>query len=333
MNGMDNGTTLVNGHRDTGGMTPAVRPLVLANLPAAWPPNAGHGEAPAVLPEPSPETVTDDAEPARHLRDYPWPLLIIAAPAAVAIWSGWVGLGEMCGFGPIHPLPGIADSFTINTAITLPIGVEAYGAYALAVWLGAKKIGPKTRRWARVSAVGALALGCLGQVAFHLLSAAAVVQAPWPVVTAVSCLPVVSLALAAALAHMIRADVRGDAAGDLDGEESPPEVTVPDAPEVTPETSVQVTPAPVSGQAPGRFPDPVSGHPEVTGPAAPQVRSRRKVQVRPARISDADLKEEIRPLLEADPAVSVSAAAKQLGRGRDRVRPLLEQMRAENGRQ
>jgi hypothetical protein len=24
-----------------------------------------------------------------------WPLLLIAAPAAVAIWSGWVGLGEL----------------------------------------------------------------------------------------------------------------------------------------------------------------------------------------------------------------------------------------------
>ena len=49
----------------------------------------------------------------------------------MAIWSGSVGLGGLCGFGPIHPLPRIADSFTINTAITLPVGVEAYGAYAL----------------------------------------------------------------------------------------------------------------------------------------------------------------------------------------------------------
>jgi hypothetical protein len=145
-------------------------------------------------------------------RDYPWPLLVIAAPAAVAIWSGWVGLGEMCGFGPIRPLPGIAPAVVINTAITLPVGVEAYGAYALAVWLGAKKISARTRRWARNSALGALALGCLGQVTFHLLSAASWVHAPWPVVTAVSCLPVVSLALAAALAHMIRADARQDSA-------------------------------------------------------------------------------------------------------------------------
>lgn|GEM_PF-2426801 len=51
-----------------------------------------------------------------------WPLVLIAAPAAVAVWSGWVGLGELCGFGIIHPLPGIWDTLRINTAITLPIG-------------------------------------------------------------------------------------------------------------------------------------------------------------------------------------------------------------------
>ena len=39
-----------------------------------------------------------------------WPLFLIAAPAAVAVWSGWVGLGEMCGFGPVDLLPGIGDA-------------------------------------------------------------------------------------------------------------------------------------------------------------------------------------------------------------------------------
>lgn len=307
MNGMDNGT-LVNGHE-----------LVIPQLGTTLrlPSRTGHDVAPAVSPEP----VTADAEPARN---YPWPLLVIAAPAAVAIWSGWVGLGEMCGFGPIHPLPGIADSFTINTAITLPIGVEAYGAYALAVWLGAKKIGARTRRWARVSAVGALALGCLGQVAFHLLSAARVVAAPWPVVTAVSCLPVVSLALAAALAHMIRADVSDGTEGDPADGETPPEITAGTVPEATPEPPVQVTPVPVSSQAPAVIPS----QPEPSVPSVRQVRSRSKVQVKSARISDADLKDEIRSALAAGTAPSVSAVAKTLGRGRDRVRPLLEEVRA-----
>jgi len=64
-----------------------------------------------------------------------WPLLLIASPAAVAVWSGWVGLGSLCGFGVVHPLPGIWDGLRLNTAITLPIGVESYGAYALGTWL------------------------------------------------------------------------------------------------------------------------------------------------------------------------------------------------------
>ena len=137
-------------------------------------------------------------------RTYPWPLLLIAAPAAVAIWSGWVGLGGMCGFGPVNLLPGIGGGFHVNTAITLPVGVEAYGTYGLKVWLN-----PGTpdgaRAWARRSALGALILGALGQVIYHLLAAAGAVRAPWPVVVLVSCMPVATVAFAAALWHLTHA--------------------------------------------------------------------------------------------------------------------------------
>ena len=93
-----------------------------------------------------------------------WPLFLIAAPAAVAVWSGWVGLGTLCGFGIVHPLPGIVPGFQLDTAITLPIGVEAYGAYALGAWLRPRVPGT-ARKFARSSAIGALLLGMLGQVA------------------------------------------------------------------------------------------------------------------------------------------------------------------------
>jgi len=131
-----------------------------------------------------------------------WPLALIACPAAVAIWSGWVGLGGLCGFGPLHPLPGLVDGFTINTAITLPIGVEAYGAYALRAWL-APGAPESARDFARFSAIGALALGMCGQVIYHLLSAVHATRAPWPVVVLVSCIPVATLGMAAALTHML----------------------------------------------------------------------------------------------------------------------------------
>ena len=132
-----------------------------------------------------------------------WPLFLIAAPAAIAVWSGWVGLGTLCGFGVIHPLPGIWDALKLNTAITLPIGVEAYGSYALAAWLS-PATPHRARRFARWSAMGSLALGMAGQVAYHLLNAAHAVRAPWAVVVLVSCLPVVTLGFGGSLAHMLR---------------------------------------------------------------------------------------------------------------------------------
>ncbi len=133
-----------------------------------------------------------------------WPLFLIAAPAAVAVWSGWVGLGALCGFGPVRLLPGISG-LTINTAITLPVGVEAYGAYALGAWLN-PSTRPGARKFARRSALGALALGMTGQVIYHLLAASGATRAPWPVVVLVSCMPVVTLGFGAALTHLLRAE-------------------------------------------------------------------------------------------------------------------------------
>src|SRR5262249_18944052 len=129
---------------------------------------------------------------ASKVRARRWPLFLIAAPAAVAVWSGWVGLGELCGFGIIRPLPGIMDRFHLNTAITLPIGVEAYAAFALGAWLAPLEVPQRARRFARRSAIGALVLGMTGQVAYHLLAAAHAAMAPIPVVVLVSCLPVVT---------------------------------------------------------------------------------------------------------------------------------------------
>lgn len=142
-----------------------------------------------------------DNQPGQRIRR--WPLFLVAAPAAVSIWSGWVGLGQLCGFGIVHPLPGILDGLRLNTAITLPVGVEAYGAYALGAWLTPGTSGA-ARRFAKRSAVGSLALGMLGQVAYHLMSAAHATRAPWSVTVLVACLPVVTLGFGAALTHLLR---------------------------------------------------------------------------------------------------------------------------------
>ncbi|MFC9999663.1 hypothetical protein [Nocardia sp. NPDC127526] len=157
-----------------------------------------------------------------------WPVLLMALSAFVAIWSGWVGLGEATGFGVVRPFPGISE-FELNTAITLPIGVEAYASYALYVWLSGRARSEATHEFAKWSAFGSLALGAAGQIAYHLLvqsqadeirdrqavadatakaagHAAAKVHAiaPWWITTFVSCLPVIVVGMGAALAHMVR---------------------------------------------------------------------------------------------------------------------------------
>lgn len=170
---------------------------------------------PAVVAvQPAPQVTVDGypgtpAKPAPGKRAAVWPVVLLAAPAFVAVWSGWVGLGKLTGFGMVDLLPGIVDPgswATIDSAITLPIGVETYAAYALYVWLSGR-VPDRVRRFARWSAIASLIVGALGQVAYHLLVAAGVTGAPWQITTAVACLPVAVLGMGAALAHLVREDV------------------------------------------------------------------------------------------------------------------------------
>lgn len=143
-----------------------------------------------------------------------WPVLLLALPAFVAVWSGWVGIGRMTGFGLVNLLPGLVDDdkwSTIDTAITLPIGVEAYAAYALWVWLSGRG-SERARRFARRSAIGSLIIGAVGQIAYHLMVAAEIQtnEAPWPITMLIACLPVVVVGVGAGLAHIVQADRSSD---------------------------------------------------------------------------------------------------------------------------
>jgi len=101
----------------------------------------------------------------------------------------------------------IWPSLHLDTAITLPVGVEAYAAYALRAWLPSEHtVSTRTRRFAKWSAMFSFALGMAGQVAYHLLAQAGAARAPWPITTIVSCLPVLVLAMGTVLAHMLCAD-------------------------------------------------------------------------------------------------------------------------------
>jgi hypothetical protein len=104
-------------------------------------------------------------------------------------------------------LPGIWPSLRLDTALTLPVGVECYAAYALRAWLAADPaISDQTRRFARASAVFSFALGMAGQVSFHLMDQDKITRAPWAITTLVSCLPVLVLGMGTVLAHMLRED-------------------------------------------------------------------------------------------------------------------------------
>lgn len=176
--------------------------------------------APAV---PSNRDATLDAEPAGEKASPPlqaagsglhhparppraWPLGLIGLAAAVAVWGGWVDLGRATGFGMVQPLPGLVDGLWINTAIVLPIGIEAYGGYALRTWLSAAVLSERTRRYAFWSALASLVVGAGAQVASHLMKAVNITVAPWGVTVVVSCVPVVVLGLATGLATLVRQD-------------------------------------------------------------------------------------------------------------------------------
>jgi hypothetical protein len=60
----------------------------------------------------------------KHHRPFQADTIAAYADAAEgAVWSGWVGIGQMTGFGEIRPLPGIWDSLYIDAAVSSPSSV------------------------------------------------------------------------------------------------------------------------------------------------------------------------------------------------------------------
>lgn len=144
-----------------------------------------------------------------------WPLAAMSVPAMLAIWSGWVGLGEMTGYGPVKILPGIAD-VTVNTAIALPVGVEIFAVTTMSVWFSPAPLRVRTRRTAMVLSLVSALLGLAGQVGYHVLVAGGTKTAPDWLTMFVACLPVLIVVCAAALFHMVSADRQDHVDGSLE---------------------------------------------------------------------------------------------------------------------
>lgn len=175
---------------------------------------------------------------------YPrWPVVLLAGSAFVAIWGGWVELGRMSGFGPVNLLPGIADLY-VDLAITLPLGMEVYAAYAMGAWLTRKPITSAARTFAKWSALVSLTVGGAGQVAYHLLAEANIDHAPWQVVVIVACVPVAVLGMASLLAHHLHDPSDRPAAPEA-GHAEAPEAGHAEAPDATATDDVPAIIAPL----------------------------------------------------------------------------------------
>jgi hypothetical protein len=161
-------------------------------------------ESPSAEQAPTEPQTGPSPIPVRQAR--PWPLILIGLAAAVAVWDGWVELGQLTGFGMVQPLPGLFDDLRINTAIVLPLGIEAYGGYALRTWLSSAVLSDRTRSFARWSAIASLVVGAGAQVASHLMRASNLTTAPPLVTVLVACVPVLVLGLATGLATLVKRD-------------------------------------------------------------------------------------------------------------------------------
>jgi len=91
---------------------------------------------------------------------------------------------------------------TVNTAVTLPIGLETYAAYALHAALNTTRPG-RLRNFAIVSGVVALVLGGGGQLAYHVMESFGITTAPWQITAIVATVPVAVLGAGAALAALM----------------------------------------------------------------------------------------------------------------------------------
>jgi hypothetical protein len=81
-------------------VTAATRRAGAADRPGVRGPSPARTAGPA-----APDGSAAGSRPGRAMRS--WPLLVLAAPAAAEVWSGWVGIAQKTGFGLVSPLPGI----------------------------------------------------------------------------------------------------------------------------------------------------------------------------------------------------------------------------------
>jgi hypothetical protein len=135
-----------------------------------------------------------DGPPPKH-RDHFWVVGIIAACALAEMFGSWLTVASISGFPHYGP---------VTTGWVLFVTTEVFWGYALWTWLAGAP-GPRSRRFARTSAVVMFVISFAGQEASHLVSSA-LHAAPVIVVLFVSPLPLVAVGLIAVLFHLRQED-------------------------------------------------------------------------------------------------------------------------------
>lgn len=125
-------------------------------------------------------------------------MLISAASAAVASFSGLYGLASVAGW-------------PVRLAWLLPVTVDAYAMTSARVWLAGTTKSDATRRFARVNALLAIAASIAGNAAYHAIGTGLLVVS-WPIVVLVGAVPAAVLGLTAHL-HALNGQTDPDSAG------------------------------------------------------------------------------------------------------------------------
>lgn len=230
-------------------------------------------------------------------------------------------MGQMTGFGVINLLPGMVEEggwATLNTAITLPIGLETYAAYSSHVFLNTTEPGP-LRKFAGWSALCSLLLGGGGQVAYHIMESHEITRAPIWITAIVGSLPVAVLGMGTTLAAMVKraeagmeraerrrtvaervAEVRSSMAAVAEA------VKVP-AVKVPAGTDIGATPVPVVSEVP-YGPDPAPEVPAVPADPTPKDPARKVPSQRRSR-GQWDMEKAVQAVLEGELSDQEVAAA------------------------
>jgi hypothetical protein len=127
--------------------------------------------------------------------------------AAVASWSGWVGLAERAGFDQSFGMDLWSWHVHPSVAWIFGICVDLFAAVAVRIWMTAHWSSVKTRKTARVWAFITIAIGVLANSTYHVLDALDV-KAPIYVIVMISAVPPIMLGVVVHLAVMYGDDFR-----------------------------------------------------------------------------------------------------------------------------